>query len=96
MDRVRHVFINAQGVVVNAIEGILSIDEKERFLRDYRILFGATSVVEVDSAAMIWIGGSYDSTSGEFSPPPSPEPEPEPIVVDAPIEEVEEPTNDAA
>ena len=84
----RYVFTNAQGVVVNAIEGILTPDEKDRFLRDYRILFGATSVLEVDSATMIWIGGSYDSTSGEFSPPPSPEPEPEPIV--------EEPINDDA
>jgi len=84
----RYAFINQDGVVVNVIEGVLSEYETSRLLADYRVLFGATSFVIVAPDVPVWSGGSYDSTSGVFSPPPSREPEPEPIV--------EEPINDDA
>jgi hypothetical protein len=86
----RYVFIDADGVIVNVIEGVLSEYEASRLLADYRVLFGATSFIVVAPDVMVWSGGSYDATSGVFSPPPTPEPEPEPIVEetmndDAPI-----------
>ena len=70
-----YAFISADGVVVNLIVGALSPIEEERFLADYRALFGATSFVVVASEVPVWIGGSYDSDSGTFTPPPTPEPE---------------------
>jgi hypothetical protein len=85
----RYAFISSEDTVVQVIVGALNAAQVERLLADYRILFGATSVLQItDAEASVWIGGSYDSTSGVFSPPPSPEPEPEPIV--------EEPLNDDA
>jgi hypothetical protein len=93
----RYAFTDQVGVVVNVIVGSLPQPQLSRFLNDQRALFGAESFVIVEDDRPVWIGGTYDPSSGEFLPPPSPEPEPEPIVVDAPIEEiVEETTNDAA
>ena len=83
-----YAFINADGIVVQAITGSLDETQLARFLEDQRALFGAESFVIVGDDRVVWIGGSYDSDSGVFSPPPSPEPEP--IVVDAPIVLVEE------
>ena len=72
----RYAFISAEGIVVQLIVGTLDESKLGRLLADYRILFGAESVVEVgDETTAVWIGGSYDATSGVFSPPPSPEPE---------------------
>jgi hypothetical protein len=71
-----YAFIDANGFVVNLISGALSEIEQQRFLADYRVLFGATQIVAVDSDTTVWIGGSY--TDGTFSPP---EPEPLPEVV---------------
>jgi hypothetical protein len=84
----RYAFINAEGIVVNLIVGALSPIEQHRLLADYRVLFGAVQIVAVDDGASVWIGGTYDPDSGTFTPPPTPEPEP--IVVDAPIEVIEE------
>jgi len=83
-----YAFINADGIVVQSITGSLDENQLARFLADQRALFGAESFVIVDDDRTVWIGGSYDSDSGVFSPPPTPEPEP--IVVDAPIEVIEE------
>jgi len=83
-----YVFVNEDGLVVNQIVGDLSEAQLARFLADQRALFGATSSVIVDDDRVVWIGGSYDSDSGVFTPPPTPEPEP--IAVDAPIEVIEE------
>jgi hypothetical protein len=85
----RYAFTNNLGDVVNLILGNLSEAQLARFLEDQRALFGATSFVIVDDDRTVWIGGSYDSDSGVFSPPPSPEPEPvveEIVNVDSPIE----------
>lgn len=83
-----YAFINADGIVVQSITGSLDENQLARFLADQRALFGAESFVIVDDDRVVWIGGSYDADSGVFSPPPSAEPEP--IVVDAPIEVIEE------
>jgi hypothetical protein len=92
-----YAFINHEGLVVNQIVGDLSEAQLARFLADQRALFGAESFVIVGDDRAVWIGGSYDSDSGVFSPPPSPEPE----IVEGTSEEIieeiaEEPTNDAA
>jgi len=63
-----YAFIDANGFVVNLISGALSEIEQQRFIADYRVLFGATQIVAVDSDTTVWIGGSY--TDGTFSPPP--------------------------
>ena len=70
-----YAFVNADGVVVQTIIGDLSEAQLARFLADQGALFGATSFVIVDDDRAVWIGGSYDSDSGVFSPPPTPEPE---------------------
>ncbi len=63
----RYVFLNADGVVVQAIAGSLTSDQVESFLADYRVLFSAESVVEVpDDATKVWIGGKYEA--GAFLP----------------------------
>lgn len=80
-------FLDRDNRVVNLLVGELTQDERARFVELYQYL-GAHSALSVDAGVTVWIGGSYDSTSGVFSPPPSPEPEPEPIV--------EEPINDDA
>ena len=80
----RYAFINANGIVVNVIVGALSPIEQQRFLADYRALFGAESIVAVDADTAVWIGGSY--TDGTFTAPPEPEPVPE--VLPEPLPEV--------
>ena len=80
----RYAFINANGIVVNVIVGALSPIEQQRFLADYRALFGAESIVAVDADTGVWIGGSY--TDGVFTAPPEPEPVPE--VLPEPLPEV--------
>jgi hypothetical protein len=85
----RFAFINADGVVVQLIVGDLNEHERAQFLRDYSVLFAAKEIVAVEPEVAVWIGGSYDSDSGAFAPPPIAEPEqlPEEIVnVDAPVE----------
>ena len=63
-----YAFIDANGIVVNLISGALSEIEQQRFLADYRVLFGATQIVAVDTDTTVWIGGTY--TDGTFTPPP--------------------------
>jgi hypothetical protein len=84
----KHAYLNADNVVVQVISGAVDGAAHDALLADYGKLYGATRCVRVDETTAVWIGGTYDSTSGVFSPPPSPEPEPEPIV--------EEPINDDA
>jgi hypothetical protein len=71
----RYAFLNADSIVVQATTGDLSDDLVNVFMRDYAILFSATSFVRVEDDRPVWIGGSYDSDSGAFAPPPTPEPE---------------------
>ena len=79
----RYAFTNADGIVVNVITGSLTAEQQEQFLRDYAILFGATTIVAVDDTQPVWIGGSY--TDGVFTTPaPEPLPEPLPEVVTEP------------
>ena len=73
-----YAFIDANGIVVNLISGALSEIEQQRLLADYRVLFGAESIVAVDADTAVGIGGSY--TDGTFIAPPEPEPVPVPIV----------------
>lgn len=68
-----YAFIDASGIVVNIISGTLNPIEQQRFLTDYRVLFGAEQIIEVEPGTSVWIGGSY--TEGQFLPPPQPEPE---------------------
>lgn len=72
----RYAFIDANGIVVNVIVGELDAAAQARFLADYRTLFGAEHIVEVDANTPVWIGGTY--TDGVFAEPPQPEPAPEP------------------
>lgn len=85
-----YAFTNENNEVVQAIKGSLNAEQQAIFLRDYEKLFGATSIIEVDESVSVWIGGTYDPSSGVFTPPPSPEPEPEIVEEtmndDAPIE----------
>jgi hypothetical protein len=82
-----YAFIDANGIVVNVVSGALAPIEQQRLLADYRVLFGADSIVAVDADTAVWIGGSY--TDGTFTAPP--EPEPLPIVVVEPITTPTEP-----
>jgi len=66
------IFLNSQNVVVQVIAGELNEVQRDAFLRTYAALFGATSLITTDLPA--WIGGTYDATTGEFSPPPTEEP----------------------
>lgn len=84
----RYAFINGNGIVVNVVSGALAPIEQQRFLADYRVLFGAESIIAVDAETAVWIGGSY--TDGVFAPPPEPEPVPEVLPEPLP-EEVTEP-----
>ena len=72
----KYVFINADGIVVQVITGALDAKTQAQFLSDYRTIFGAEQIVEVDAATLVWIGGTY--TDGVFAEPPQPEPAPEP------------------
>jgi hypothetical protein len=92
-----YAFINGNNVVVQVIIGLLDEAQKGQFLRDYYILFGAQNIIEVESGATAWIGGSYTPEEGFLPPPPPPEPE----IVEGTSEEiieqiVEGTTNDAA
>jgi len=72
----RYAFTNAEGRVVQAISGSLNESQRAQFLRDYAILFGATSAIELaDDAVRVWIGGTYTPEEGFLPPPPPPEPE---------------------
>lgn len=64
----RFAFVNADGIVVNFIVGDLDEQQQAQFLRDYGILFGATQIILVDVDQTVWIGGTYDESTGEFSP----------------------------
>lgn len=75
----RYAFVNADGIVVNVIDGELNTAQQAQFLSDYGILFGAVAIVEVEADTAIWIGGSYtDGVFNEPAPEPLPEPLPEP------------------
>jgi hypothetical protein len=63
----KYVFLNADGVVVQIIAGTLDAAQQEQFLSDYRSLFGATSVVEIEVTETAWMGGTY--VDGSFLPP---------------------------
>ena len=80
----RYAFINSSGIVVQVISGTLTAQQQEQFLRDYAILFGAASIIEVEGATGVWIGGAY--LDGVFAPQPEPEPE----VIEEPIAMIEE------
>jgi len=69
----KHVYLNADDLVVQVIAGGVEGATHDRFLADYGILFGAVRCVCVDAEMPVWIGGSY--TDGEFAPPLAPEPE---------------------
>ena len=81
----KYAFVNANGIVVNVISGPLTSSEQARFLNDYRALFGAEQIIEVDAETSVWIGGSY--TDGVFTEPPAPEPEPVPEPLPEPLPE---------
>jgi hypothetical protein len=63
----KYVFLNADGLVVQIIAGALDADQQAQFLSDYRSLFGATSLVEIEVTETAWIGGTY--VDGSFLPP---------------------------
>jgi hypothetical protein len=69
----RYAFINADGIVVQVINGVLSSAQQAMFLRDYSVLFGAIAIIEVEDGTSVWIGGNY--TDGQFLPIPPPQPE---------------------
>ncbi|CAB4184512.1 hypothetical protein UFOVP1573_35 [uncultured Caudovirales phage] len=83
----QYAFISADGKLVNIIEGALSPTEKIRFLADYRVLYGAEQIVEVEAEQRPAIGGTY--TDGVFTAPPDQEPVPEPQP--EPLPEIMEP-----
>jgi hypothetical protein len=73
---VRYVFISENGVIVNTIVGLLTDDQLDLFLRDYRVLFGAARVIKVaDDSIAIYSGGTYNESEGFLPPPPPPVPE---------------------
>ena len=75
--------INSEAVVVNLLAGIIPDDQDAAFMAHFARAYGVVSFIRItDETTAVWIGGSYDSTSGVFSPPPSPEPEvvPEEII----------------
>ena len=81
----KYAFTNSSGIVVNVIVGALAESQQQAFLKDYRVLFGAEQIIEVDAETSVWIGGSY--TDGVFAPPPEPEPEPVPEPLPEPLPE---------
>ena len=90
----RYAFISPENEVRQVIAGALYPEQLAQFERDYSIIFGTTSVVEIgDDAIPVWIGGSYTPEAG-FTPPPAPEPK----VLEGTSEEIiaEEPINDDA
>ena len=81
----KYAFTNSSGIVVNVIVGALAESQQQALLNDYRVLFGAEQIIEVDAETSVWIGGSY--TDGVFAPPPEPEPEPVPEPLPEPLPE---------
>lgn len=81
----KYAFTDSNGTVVNVIVGALAESQKQALLNDYRVLFGAEQIIEVDAETSVWIGGSY--TDGVFLPPAQPEPTPEPEPVPEPLPE---------
>jgi hypothetical protein len=71
----RYVFVNAENVVVQSIDGDLSEDDLAVFMRDYSILFEATEVFATDPALGI-MGGWVKN--GDVYIPPTLEPTLEP------------------
>ena len=72
----KHVYLNAEDVVVQVISGGVDGVAHDALLRDYGVLFGAVRCIRIEDERPVWIGGSY--TDGEFTPPPAPPVEPEP------------------
>ncbi len=92
----RYAFINADGIVVQVITGLLTSDQQAMFLRDYNVLFGAVAIIEVEDGKSVWIGGAY--TDGVFIEPPQPEPLPEIVEGESevlPEPEATEPADDS-
>jgi hypothetical protein len=77
MSHKKYAFTDANGIVVQVISGQLDAKTQAQFLSDYRTLFGAQQIIEVDASTPVWIGGAY--TGGIFAEPPQPEPAPEPL-----------------
>ena len=73
----KYAFTDANEIVVQVISGQLDAKAQAQFLKDYRALFGAEQIIEVDASTPVWIGGAY--TDGVFAEPPQPEPAPEPL-----------------
>lgn len=73
-----YAFLNADSTVTQVISGLLNEQQQAQFLRDYAVPFQAVAVIEVAEAVRVWIGGTYDATTGEFLPPPAPPSEPTP------------------
>jgi hypothetical protein len=73
----KHVYLNADDIVVQVISGAVDGAAHDALLRDYGFLYGAVRCVRVDGETQVWTGGSY--TDGVFVPPPAPEPLPEPL-----------------
>lgn len=71
----RTAVINQESIVVDLLAGSIDKDQEIGFVSHFAPRHGVVSFVRVDENRPVWIGGSYDATSGEFSPPPSPEPE---------------------
>ena len=65
----KYVFLNEENIVVNCIFGNLNSDQRQQFLSEYSILFGATSVVEEGDDVSLYIGGSYDSINKTYTNP---------------------------
>jgi hypothetical protein len=82
----KHVYLDAQDIVVQVISGALEGPTHDQFLADYGVLFAAVRCVRVDAETPVWIGGSY--TDGVFAPPPVPEPLPEPLPEPEPEPEI--------
>ena len=55
----KYAFVDDVGVVVNCINGTLTEAQQQQFLRDYKLLFGAAIVVEVDDSVAVHPGGTY-------------------------------------
>lgn len=72
----KHVYLNAEDVVVQVISGGVDGAAHDALIRDYGVLFGAVRCIRIEDERPVWIDGSY--TDGEFTPPPAPPVEPEP------------------
>jgi hypothetical protein len=88
----RFAFVTSDNTVAQVIAGDLDVSQLDQFLRDYAVLFGATSYVEVaDTGAVIYIGGTYNPVDGTFAQPYTPPPPEETVApppVDGDLEEI--------